>query len=269
MKSARRYVVLLSLALLATGVFAPGQVVSDSEAEARIFAELNHSREQAGKPPLKLDPKLTQAARNHTELLVKHQSLSHQFSGEPTLEDRLRAVGLFFTAAAENVGLNSELNDVNGMFLRSPGHRANMLNAVYDAVGIGVVQSGRDFWVTEDFAKLTPNLSAEQAEDQAAAAFEARWKEGHAVPIKRVSLPALRTFACKVAQAGGKLQTTFTYEDRPAKEIIGFSTPDPSSLASQVRSVVEIAHLSAYAVGACTPQESGSTSQFWIVMAFF
>ncbi len=230
MKSAYKYVVVLSLALLATGAAVQAQVVSDSEAEARIFAELNHSREEAGKPPLTLDPKLTQAARNHSELLVKHQALSHQFPGESTLEERLRSVGLFFTDAAENVGLNSQLSDVNSMFLRSPGHRANMLNAVYDAVGIGVVQSGRDFWVTEDFAKLTPNLSAEQAEDQAAAALEARWKVAHAVPIKRVSLPALRSYACKVAQAGGKLQTTFTYEDRPAKEIVGFSTPDPSSL---------------------------------------
>jgi hypothetical protein len=269
LKSAYRYLVLLSLALLAAGVAAQGQVVSDSEAETRIFNELNRSREEVGKSALKLDPKLTQAARNHTELLVKHQSLSHQFPSEPSLTERLRAAGVFFTDAAENVGLNSELSDVNNMFLRSPGHRANMLNAVYDAVGIGVVQSGRDFWVTEDFAKLIPNLSAEQAEDEAAAAFEARWKETGAVPIKRVRLPALRSFACKVAQAGGKLQTTFTYEDRPAKEIIGFSTPDPSSLASQVRSVLDMAHLSAYAVGACTPQESGSTSQFWIVMAFF
>ena len=140
---------------------------------------------------------------------MKHQALSHQFPGEPTLEERLRALSLLFTEAAENVGLNSELSDVNNMFLRSPGHRANMLNAVYDAVGIGVVQRGRYFWVTEDFAKLTPSLSAEQAEDEAAAALEtSNWK-GTASPFPQAgSLACSAIFACQVAQAGGKLPTT-------------------------------------------------------------
>jgi len=241
----------------------------DDEAETSILTALNQSRTERGLPPLKIDPKLRDAARSHTVLLVQHRALSHQFPGEAPLHERLRSAGLYFTEAAENVGMNTALDDVNSMFLRSPGHRTNMLNAAYDAVGIGVLRAGRDYWLTEDFARLTPELSAEQAENQVAIAFESKWKEHHPTVLKRVSVHGLRELTCQIARSGGKLQSPVDYEDHPSKEIVGYSTPDPSSLAPQVRSVLDQTHLSAYAVGACTPQESGSGSHFWIVMAFF
>jgi Cysteine-rich secretory protein family len=271
LKSAFSYVALLSVVLLSSAfAAAQAQEVFDNDAEAHIFAELNRSRQEAGEPALKLDPKLTQAARSHSQLLVKHQAVSHQFSGEPPLTQRLRSVGLFFTEAAENVGMNSELGDVNSMFLRSPGHRANMLNAAYDAVGIGVVQRGRDIWVTEDFAKVTPSLSAEQAEDEAAATLESEWKVAHPVPLKRAVVEGLRPLACKIAVNGGKLSAgSVAYGDEAARQLVAFSTSNPSSLAPQVDSVVGATHVSAYAVGACTPQQSGSMGQFWILIAFF
>ena len=195
----------------------------ETDAEAGIFAALNQSRAEAGVPPLKLDPKLTDAARKHSLLLAKRHVLSHQFPGEPELTERLRAVSLIFTAAAENVGMNTELSDVNDMFFRSPGHRANMLNAAYDALGIGVVHVGPSYWITEDFAKLTPSLSSQQAEDQAAASFESKWKMNHSMTPKRLTVEALRTFACETAKSGGKLRrSSFSYEGKPAQEVVAW-----------------------------------------------
>ena len=260
----------LLLAALPGSPAAPATAGFDSEAEAEILEALNHSRAQAGAPELKLDERLREAARRHTALLVEHNAMSHQFSDEPPLNDRLRAAGSFFTAAAENIGLNSQLEDVNSMFLRSPGHRTNMLNPSYNAAGIGVIHRGRDYWVTEDFAELTPSLSAQQAEDQAAATFEAKWKRNHAVMAQRVAIETLRSFACQMAKSGGSLpKTTITYQGKPVREVAAFSTADPSSLAHQIDSVVENPHIRAYAIGACTPEQSGSYGQFWIAMAFF
>jgi hypothetical protein len=256
--------------LLSVSVAADGPSRFDEDAEAQVLSALNHSRAEAGAPALKLDPALRDAARKHSMLLAQRNVLSHQFAGEPSLTDRLRAVGVFFTAASENVGINSSLDDVNSMFLRSPGHRANMLNPGYDAVGIGVVHRGRDYWVTEDFAALSPSLSVQQAEDEAAQSFELRWKKTHAVLPKRLTIDTLRTFACQTAKSEGKLRkTTITNDGKPARVVVGYSTPDPSSLASQVDSVISNASVSAYAVGACTPQQLGDGGQFWIVMAFF
>ena len=244
--------------------------VLDADAEAQVFAALNQFRVEAGVPALKLDSKLTDAARRHALMLAKRHVLSHQFPGEPPLSERMRSAGLIFTAAAENVGMNTELNDVSNMFMRSPGHRANMLNAAYDGVGIGVVHVGSAFWITEDFAKLTPSLSAQQAEDEAAASFESRWKSSHSAAPRRAALEALGMYACEAAKSGGRLHTPgFTYESKHARELVAFSTPDPSVLSGQIDSVMQNTHINAYAVGACTPAQSGDGGQFWIIMAFF
>ena len=268
-KSSRKLILLLGLLLLSLSLTAQNPSSFDAAGEAQVFADLNQSRAEAGVPPLKLDPKLTDAARRHALLLPKHHVLSHQFSGEPPLTERLRSTGLIFTAAAENVGMNTELSDVNDMFMRSPGHRANMLNAAYDAVGIGVVHMGPNYWVTEDFAKLTPSLSGQQAEDEAAASFESKWKATHSLVPKRVNVEPLRTSACQSAKSGGKSRgSAFSYEGKLAQEVVGFSIPDPSALAQQVDSVMRNANISAYAVGACTPEQSGDPGLFWIVMAF-
>ncbi len=256
--------------LLAALLPAQDSSAFDADAEAQIFAALNQSRVEAGVPALKVDPKLAGAARRHALMLAKRHVLSHQFPGEPPLTERLRSAGLIFTAAAENVGMNTEVNDVNNMFMRSPGHRANMVNAAYDAVGIGVVHIGPDYWVTEDFAKLTPSLSAQQAEDEAAGSFESKWTATHSLAPKRVTVEALRTFACETAKSGGRLHRAgFTHEGKPAQEVVGFSTPDPSALSPQVDAAMQNTHISAYAVGACTPAQSGDPGQFWIVMALF
>lgn len=270
MKCDYRLIAFLGVLLFACMLAAQNASIYDAHAETQIVAELNQSRAEAGVPALKVDAKLTDAARRHALLLSKRHVLSHQFPGEPTLTERLRSAGLIFTAAAENVGMNTELGDVNSMFMRSPGHRANMLNRAYDAVGIGVVHLGSSYWITEDFAKLTPALSAQQAEDEAAASFESKWKATHALAPKRVSIDGLRTFACQTARSNGKLhRTNFSYDGRPAQEVVGFSTPDPSSLSSEVDSAMRDIHISAYAIGACTPEQSDVGGQFWIVMAFF
>ena len=240
MKCDYRLALVLGAVLLVVCLAAQNPSQFDGDAEARIFAALNQSRADAGVPPLKLDPKLTEAARKHSLMLAKRHVLSHQFPGEPPLTERLRAAGLIFTAAAENVGMNTELSDVNDMFLRSPGHRTNMLNPAYDAGGIGIVHVGASYWVTEDFAKLTPALSAQQAENAAAATFESKWKTNHSIPPKRVTVEALRTFACETAKSGGKLRrAAFSYEGKPAQEVVGFSTPDPSVLSSQADAAIQ------------------------------
>jgi hypothetical protein len=253
------------------GLSAPAQShgTFDKEVEAKVFAELNQVRAEAGVAPLRLDPKLTDAARRHSLLLAEKQKLSHQFPGEPTLSVRLHTAGAYFTESAENAGVNSDPDNINAMFLASPGHRANMLNPAYNSVGIGVVQSGRSYWVTEDFAAETPSLSSDEAANQAGAAFEAKWNRMHPEPVKRVNVAGLHAIACETAR-GGKLQRKpVVLGTQPARRILAFSTANPSALAENVDTILDMPHLQNYAVAACTPQESGDNGQFWILMAFF
>lgn len=241
----------------------------DGEAEARIYAELNQSRADAGLPPLKLDAKLTEVARQHSILLSQHHKLSHQFPGEAELEARLRAAGLHSTKGGENAGMNSDAGNVNEAFLESPGHRANMLSRTFNAVGIGVVQSGSLYWVTEDFATESPLVSVEEAENEVAAAFEARWKRAGAVPLKRVTVPRLQALACETATRG-RLQTGLVeYDSRRARRLISFTTPTPSTLPPEANVALAAADFHAYAVAACMPQADSENGVIWILVAFF
>ena len=52
--------------------------------------------------------------------------------------------------------------------MRSPRHRANILDPEYNAIGIGVVLTAREVFVTQDFARGLPETSVDRAEEQVA-----------------------------------------------------------------------------------------------------
>ena len=56
-----------------------------------------------------------------------------------------------FRALAENVGFGATPTVVHVAFMGSSGHRANILNPAMRHVGVGVVSSGGQLWVTEIF----------------------------------------------------------------------------------------------------------------------
>ncbi len=52
------------------------------------------------------------------------------------------------------------------MWMASEGHRANLLDAGVDSVGIAVVQKGRQLYAVEDFSHAVTQLSVTQQEGQ-------------------------------------------------------------------------------------------------------
>lgn len=150
-----RFSLWLGLILLMP-VLAPAQLTYDSAAERHILDLANQARTQAGLAPLKLDPDLTAAARQHSSLMASRNELSHEFPGEPAMSLRLAAVEkASMTAEGENVGYAPSVDDSQQAFMRSPHHRANLLDANFNVVGFGVVRSGRLVYVTQDFAHVS------------------------------------------------------------------------------------------------------------------
>src|SRR4029077_19515375 len=74
-----------------------------SRLEQQLFDLINHEREKAGLNKLEWSDQLANAARDHSRLMDEHQDLSHQFAGEPGLQQRLGATGARFNSVAENV----------------------------------------------------------------------------------------------------------------------------------------------------------------------
>src|SRR6476659_3755067 len=95
--------IVCSLLLILSSSFLLASDGDLRQAEQHIFQLANQARQDAGVEPLQWNEQAAEAARVHAKLMADKQALSHQFSGEAALRERLRATGLRFDSAAENV----------------------------------------------------------------------------------------------------------------------------------------------------------------------
>jgi uncharacterized protein YkwD len=126
----------------------------DLDGEKQLVELINRARTTQGLQPLAVDSRLTQAARQHTELLVEHRTLSHQFEGEPALDVRLANENLPSDQEGENTALDDNVASAHKGLMDSPEHRDEILNPDYNVVGVAVIRSGGHVYVTEDFAHV-------------------------------------------------------------------------------------------------------------------
>ncbi|MCF8468074.1 MAG: CAP domain-containing protein [Sneathiella sp.] len=100
---------------------------------------LNEERSKANLPVLTQNNLLIQTAHEHAEFMNKRQVLSHEGSGGSTFDQRITATGYHFSTAAENVAMGAvSAAGVVKMWMDSPPHRANILNAQVRDVGLGI-----------------------------------------------------------------------------------------------------------------------------------
>ncbi len=117
---------------------------------------INQARTIQGLQPLPVDPRLTRAARKHTKAMVAHETVSHQFEGEPPLDIRFTNENLPSDREGENTAVDEDVPSAHKGLMDDPDHHDNILNPNYNAVGVSVIRSGGQVYVTEDFAHL-PN----------------------------------------------------------------------------------------------------------------
>src|SRR5690606_37465102 len=70
--------------------------------------------------------------------------------------DADKYLGPVWLSLAENVGRGWDVDGLHNAFMKSAAHRANILDATWDYIGIGVVVDGRgEMWVTINFVDTT------------------------------------------------------------------------------------------------------------------
>jgi uncharacterized protein YkwD len=116
----------------------------------------NVERTAKGCPALRIDDRLTAAARAHSADMVAARFFSHTGSNGSDFVARSAAAGYpRRDASAENIawGYRTAKEVVTG-WMNSPGHRANILTCASIAVGVGVTynESGAPYW-TQDFGR--------------------------------------------------------------------------------------------------------------------
>ena len=110
--------------------------------ERRAFEQTNVARVKNGLPTLVWDPELCGMAREHSKQMASRGYFSHETPDGLQLKERARARGiLHFRVIGENIAYNKGHDDPGSFaverWLTSAGHRANMLNPVFQASAIG------------------------------------------------------------------------------------------------------------------------------------
>ncbi len=123
---------------------------------AAIFYATNWARRTHNLPELVYDSRLAQAAQFHVKSMVKNDFFSHTGieNGYVTLGDRMRAFKVPGRTHGENIALRSLRGEtyveyafnVIQSWLKSPGHRQNMLNKHFKALGTGAYVEKNGEW---------------------------------------------------------------------------------------------------------------------------
>ena len=107
------------------------------QVERDLFASVNQARRAQGLAPLRWD----------------RRSAQHGFEGEPGLSARVKQAGAHFTWLSENVTQGPSQEFIHTQFMKSPPHRANILDRDMDSIGVGVVEQGGHLFAVEDFSQ--------------------------------------------------------------------------------------------------------------------
>lgn len=117
----------------------------------QALAIINEYRQQNGLKKLKLNAKLTAAAKAHSRDLSKWDRISHYGSDGSNPWDRVKRTGYKPRLAAENVGTGQvNFEEVMRGWKESEGHNKNLLLADANEAGLALVNDPRtefkSFW---------------------------------------------------------------------------------------------------------------------------
>ncbi len=262
----RALCLVLPLLLLATTAFAQYATFSPRD-EQEIVRLVNQERQSLGLATLVIDERLQQAARKHSVRMAAEGQIEHQFSGEPKLSVRLGATALRFDTSGENVALAADAARAHTALMHSPGHRANILNAQYNAIGVGVVRTPQGIFVTQDFARRVAEISVQEAEEQVALNLN-RLRRKVGMPIlNRVPAPQLRQEACEMA-AHNKLNPRAGLTPKVSNSVT-FTALDLTRLPESLERL-KTRPASGFSVGACYESSASYENPvFWFVVVTY
>lgn len=136
-----------------SGSSSQGGVLASEEQQAVQL--LNNDRAANGLPALTVNSKLTQLARAYAQDMIARGYFAHNNPEGQTPFDRMNQAGISYKYAGENLAVNTSVANAETAFMKSSGHRANILNANYTQVGIGVVRnSSGSVYVVQEFIGL-------------------------------------------------------------------------------------------------------------------
>ena len=142
-------IVALGYGCVAAGVGGSGTSAAVAAREPRsaqaeiadLADRINRHRVAIGCRALKWDDRLAAVARRHSTDMARRDFFNHTNPDGRDPFDRMKAAGVRFRAAAENIAAGQPTGrEVYQGWIESPGHRRNMENCTYRRFGIGLYQ---------------------------------------------------------------------------------------------------------------------------------
>lgn len=133
----------------------PAQSPTAAQIETAIYQQINQVRQRDGLSKLKPNDRLAAVARRYSQQMAEKNFFSHTGIDGTTLGDRVRAGRISYRIVGENLFKGTNLtrpapSAVDG-WLKSKGHRENILYPVFAETGIGVWKKNNTYYITQLF----------------------------------------------------------------------------------------------------------------------
>jgi uncharacterized protein YkwD len=226
-----------------TGPPPTGATATSPDNTARLLELVNRERAATGAPTLVLRSDLSGIAGDFSQRMAEQGRIWHNddYFTIATME-RLGA-----RLVGENVAINSSIDGAHEALMESPRHRANILDADFTLVGIGVAQNADGFlFVTQDFLAprepdaghaaskpaATPGPTPDAAPATAPSAGSGAAASPAAAPGSARTGPTAPPAARPVAAASSPTSPTPPAQGEPAAALAPHAPPVPAPPAA-------------------------------------
>lgn len=135
----------------------PTQSTTTAQIETTIYNQINQVRQRDGLSQLKNNDRLAAVARRYSQRMAEKNFFGHTDPDGTTVVDRVRAGQISYYVVGENLFKGTNVarpapSAVAG-WLKSPGHRENILRPVFAETGVGVWKKNNTYYITQLFLK--------------------------------------------------------------------------------------------------------------------
>ncbi|ACV64239.1 SCP-like extracellular [Desulfofarcimen acetoxidans DSM 771] len=111
--------------------------------EQQMLSLVNQERAKAGLKALQADMNIVKVARLKAKDMINLNYFDHNSPTYGSPFDMMKQFGISYGYAGENLAGASTVQSAHTNLMNSSGHRANILGANYNKVGIGIVDGGK------------------------------------------------------------------------------------------------------------------------------
>jgi uncharacterized protein YkwD len=114
----------------------------DKDAERQMLDMVNEERSKRGLVILSWDENIAKVARAHSADMFKRGYFAHENLDGLSPFDRMKAGGISFMLAGENLALAPNVEMAHKGLMESPAHKENILRPEFRKIGVGCQNGG-------------------------------------------------------------------------------------------------------------------------------